>query len=345
MAEIPVKVVKIKEIQEHTNADKLELAIVGGWQVCIPKGQFQVGDEAIYIPPDVVIPLEISDKWGVTKYLSKGRVKAVRLRGEPSYGFLVKNTENYPLEVDLKEKFGIEKWEPPQEFSGGLMETPHPLFHTYTDIQNIRNEEYQVLEDGEEVILNEKVHGTNSRIGYIRTEDGMQIMVGSRTTRRKLGHNDIYEFPLMKYGEQIEKLFDILVRRYGMLRQEIDSIILFGEIYGKVQDLRYGLGADFDYRVFDLSIDGKYFNYDELESLMKNVGIPMVPFIYRGPFDMKTVKDCAKGDTCLMEENPHIREGVVIRPVVERTNPKLGRVILKYISDDYLTRKDGTENH
>ena len=32
----------------------------------------------------------------------------------------------------------------------------------------------------------------------------------------------------------------------------------------------------------------------------------------------------------------HIREGVVVKPLVERNDPKLGRVILKYVGDTYL---------
>ncbi|MYG14266.1 MAG: RNA ligase (ATP), partial [Gammaproteobacteria bacterium] len=39
----------------------------------------------------------------------------------------------------------------------------------------------------------------------------------------------------------------------------------------------------------------------------------------------------------------HMREGVVVRPVAERESPGLGRVILKSVSGDYLTRKGGTE--
>jgi len=35
----------------------------------------------------------------------------------------------------------------------------------------------------------------------------------------------------------------------------------------------------------------------------------------------------------------HIREGVVVRPVRERADPKIGRVILKYLSDEYLFAK------
>ncbi len=36
-------------------------------------------------------------------------------------------------------------------------------------------------------------------------------------------------------------------------------------------------------------------------------------------------------------------EGVVVTPVIERFDPKIGRVILKYVFDQYLTRHGGTE--
>ena len=32
----------------------------------------------------------------------------------------------------------------------------------------------------------------------------------------------------------------------------------------------------------------------------------------------------------------HVREGVVVRPLRERWDPVVGRVILKYLCDDYL---------
>lgn len=38
-----------------------------------------------------------------------------------------------------------------------------------------------------------------------------------------------------------------------------------------------------------------------------------------------------------------MREGIVIRPVLERRHDALGRVQLKSVSDDYLLRKGGTE--
>jgi len=73
-----VPVVEIDEIQPHPDpeATKIELAIVGGWQTVIPKGQHCVGDVVLYVPVDAVIPEDVSDEWGVTKYLSNGRVRA-----------------------------------------------------------------------------------------------------------------------------------------------------------------------------------------------------------------------------------------------------------------------------
>ncbi len=52
----------------------------------------------------------------------------------------------------------------------------------------------------------------------------------------------------------------------------------------------------------------------------------------------------ADGLITIEMHNPHIREGVVIRPLEERVDLN-GRVILKVISDDYITRKGGTEYH
>ncbi len=37
-----------------------------------------------------------------------------------------------------------------------------------------------------------------------------------------------------------------------------------------------------------------------------------------------------------MQGDAHMREGLVVRAQSERIHPKVGRVILKYVSDTYL---------
>jgi RNA ligase (TIGR02306 family) len=122
------------------------------------------------------------------------------------------------------------------------------------------------------------------------------------------------------------------------------SVILHGEIFGNVQDLRYGLGRGMAYAAFDLSVDGVYVSFDTLDATCRLHDIPVCPVIYRGPFDESLLDTWANGES-VIGGGACIREGVVLRPVAERTDPKLGRVILKRVGDDYLLRKGGSENH
>lgn len=51
-----VPVVRITEILKHPNADRLEIVKIGGYQCVVGKGQFVVGELAVYIQPDSVVP-------------------------------------------------------------------------------------------------------------------------------------------------------------------------------------------------------------------------------------------------------------------------------------------------
>jgi hypothetical protein len=61
--------------------------------------------------------------------------------------------------------------------------------------------------------------------------------------------------------------------------------------------------------------------------------VETVPILYKGPYSLDKIKELSKGKAF---SGTHIREGVVVKPVVERTDPRVGRVVLKYLSDDYL---------
>ena len=90
MSSLLVPVTVIEAITPHSNADVLELAHVLGWQPVVKKGEYHVGDRVVYFPPDTMLPLAVSERFGVTKYLSKGRIRCAKLRGEPSFGLVVK---------------------------------------------------------------------------------------------------------------------------------------------------------------------------------------------------------------------------------------------------------------
>ena len=346
MSSLIVTVQKIEEIKEHTNADALELAIIGGWQCVIKKGSMPAGQLCVYFPIDSILPVELSDIIGVTGYLSKGKVKAVRLRGEPSYGLLwsvdamlkamkehpeiIKkddyvSIQNYTEGTDVAELFGITKWEPPMQFATGGASNEHPSFFRYTGIENMRNF-MNIITEGEEVVISEKIHGSNSRFSYV---DG-EYIAGSH-----------YQQKIEDYANLYWALF---TDNYKDLLKELSSRgipIIYSEIYGK-QDLKYGLiNGAIDIVSYDISINGLYLDYDEIKDLFNSYDIIMPPELYRGPFSMDIVKGL-EGPSKVAGAN-NIMEGVVIKPVHERYDPKLRRVILKYLFNQYLTRKGGSE--
>ena len=52
-----VNVVRIEEILPHTNADTLGIIYIGGYQVVVKKDDYKVGDLAIYVQPDTIVPV------------------------------------------------------------------------------------------------------------------------------------------------------------------------------------------------------------------------------------------------------------------------------------------------
>jgi len=121
-------------------------------------------------------------------------------------------------------------------------------------------------------------------------------------------------------------------------------IVLFGEIYGSKVQREYVYDSkvgEFGYRAFDLLVDGKYVDTVEFREICTQYGVETVPELYRGPFSLSKIKELANGKTTLGAD--HIREGVVVKPIAERTHPKIGRMVLKFVSDEFLRTKDGKD--
>lgn len=111
---------KIVGVEKHPNADLLDIAQVLNYKCIVKRDQFKVGDLCVFIEPDSVLP----DKPWATFYNSKSnRVKAIRLRGEWSFGIIeelknlgMDNPEQYAFIEgdDITELLGVIKYEAPQ---------------------------------------------------------------------------------------------------------------------------------------------------------------------------------------------------------------------------------------
>ncbi|MFF3620659.1 RNA ligase (ATP) [Streptomyces sp. NPDC002467] len=344
-------------VHEHPNADALELAQVGLYRAVIAKGAYRTGEFAVYIPEQAVLPADLIEELGLTGRLAGGsadRVKAVRLRGELSQGLvcrpraldgvdLVKAAEEG---TDFAELLGITKWAPPipTTMSGEVEAAPDLL--PWVDIENLQRYP-QIFEEGEPVVLTEKLHGTACLFTYV--VEGARSLVtskgfGGKGLALKEEERNLYWRAVR--GHDVPTVAAELATRLGATR-----IGIFGEVYGAgVQDLAYGTDvrtadAPPAFAVFDVSaeIDGQVRWLDPAE-LFAGGELPLVPRLYEGPYALDTVLDWASGRETVSGKALHLREGVVIRPATERYSPVVGgRAIAKAVSPAYLTRKGGTE--
>lgn len=356
-----VSVCEVKEVRNHPNADKLDLCIVKGWQVVTGRDQYEVGDVVIFIPPDTLVPEELADRLGIRNYLGgkdKTRVKTVRLRGEMSFGLTIDipGGKNWEVGYNCADDLGIVKYEPPIRATAGDAAPEDAFFTRYTDIENIRNFP-DVIKEGERVVATEKIDGSNDRIGisFSILEDGTETYewkAGSHRLKRKRPNDEDIKDNIYWHPYTLSSVRNMVETIHNAPEFKAKEITLYGEIYGRVRgghkSLHYGRPNSLNFVAFDMKWDGVFVSWDTFETLCLEFGVPIVPVIYQFDFSLALAKDFSTGPSVLAARNgmeePHMREGIVIKPIREQRDPAFGRVVVKFLNDDYIILKNKAYN-
>lgn len=369
-----VPLTTIVNITSHNNAESLEVAWVYGFQVVVKKGQYKVGDRVVYVPIDSILPQWLEDQLfpaDAKIKLKNHRVRQIKIRGLASQGMLVDpadiaskvNPKYLQLEQDLKAILGITKFEPPQPGFAQTMgkgknrnkKHEHPLFHKYNGLENIKWFP-DLFKEGEEVVVQEKLHGTNSRASVLPFRANtlrkkiMKLFSFAPEVEKCYGSNnvDISSATSYKgfYGEDI----------YGKCFQDMNIFdkIKLGEIfYGEI--VGPGIQKNYDYAltkhtfvVFDAKIlqaDGKFrwLTPEEVEALCKERGLEFVPVLYKGPYNRELTYQMTFGPS-QYDPKTKVREGVVIK-ARENYDVEGNKKALKWVSETYLADDKNTDFH
>lgn len=381
MSQFECPVVRVT-IEPHPNADAIEIARIGGFQSIVKKGQFKTGDLAVYLPEAAVLPEWLLKQLGFWNELNnvgtlngsaKNRIKAVKLRGILSQGVLFPTRPYSETEVlvdsaphegnqgagivaiggDASGCLGVTKYEPtiPAQMAGRAIGANMAITHNY-DFENIKKNT-SLFDEGEEVVMTEKIHGTLLQICLVPPSEADEKYYCGRVviTSKGLGgrgiildHNDesnVYAEVCKKF-DLLEKMLDLASLNAGV------PIVLFGEVYGTgIQDLGYSSCLSF--RAFDMCQgvrdQAKFAPYDRFRYIMDNMGIARVPELYRGPYSQEALLAHTDGSETISGKSGHIREGVVVKTTREDSegnelrHPRWGRKIAKSVSAAYLLRK------
>jgi RNA ligase (TIGR02306 family) len=327
-----VRIIRIAQVLSHNNADALEIIPVGGWQAVVQKGTFKVGDLAVYIEPDYVVPTG-RPEFAFLDRKSTGkphRLKAVRLRGELSMGLLIPVPDflaPYQEGEDVMERLDIVRYEPPVRFMrtpGDIVHGPHIPAQKF-DLENIQNYGDYIV-PGEYVCMTEKLHGANAR--FVMWEG--ELFVGSRNQWLKCpeGENAKTNWWWQCYWNY-KGIGEYLMANPGH--------VLYGEAYGDVQDLKYGAKqGEVRFAAFAIqnTLTREWLDYNDLRTRMMTVDVPLAPLIYEGPYHPALLEK-AEEDSVAALPSKQLSEGLVIVPAKERTERNVGRVAFKYVSKRY----------
>jgi RNA ligase (TIGR02306 family) len=329
---------KIDDIRPIENADAIECAVVGGWNVVVKKGEFAVGDLAVYCEIDSWIPTELAP------FLSKGkeprefegirgeRLRTIKLRGQLSQGLLLPlepTCENIVSELfeglDVSLPLNIVKWEMqvPAQLAGQVKGN-FPTEIPKTDqerVQNLVKEIAVAYERAAEFEVTEKLEGSSMTVYRIRGEFG----VCSRNLDLKRDENNTF------WKVAIEEDIDAQM----MAVDPYWDFAIQGELIGPgVQGNIYKLSKP-EFRVFDVYNiqEGKYLNPSARRDLIAGMGLKHVPVLATNADliacegKVQNVLECAEGSSVLNDKQE--REGIVLKEVN-------GGMTFKAISNKYL---------
>jgi RNA ligase (TIGR02306 family) len=258
--------------------------------------------------------------------------------------------------------------------TGGEVERGPALYSPKYDVDSFQRYATKVFKPGEPVWVTEKIHGANGRWVFhdgrmycgSRTEwkrEYSQIPLPEKGDLiNKLGNRLKFEQTDMLTDDVIEELnkkVDSIINgikakntnpqknlwwraldTHPELRSWCEAhpdIIVYGEVYGAVQNLKYGV-PDGQVRigVFDLLHESKW--VDAPAARLAAPELPWVPLLNKEfSYDFDKLVNLADGSSMVPGAN-HYREGIIVKPVEEREDLHIGRVQLKIVSPTYLEK-------
>jgi RNA ligase (TIGR02306 family) len=313
---------KIDSIQPINGADAIELAIIGGWQVVIRKGEFKEGSTIVFCEIDSWIPTALAPfltKPGREPREYNGiqgeRLRTIKLRGQISQGLVL------PLDVlgqcgisyaeideDVTDRLGIQKWE--KELSAnirGLARSNFPSLVPKTDeerIQNLKKKLSKWVEEGKQWEVTEKLDGSSMTV-YLDLD--WDLHVCSRNIDLKPDSTNAFW--------QVADLYHIGQR---MIDSGLIGYAIQGELVGPgIQGNKYKLkGLDFYvYKVYSVK-ECRYLTPPERIALMDYLGLKHVPILFESlvvPDSIPDILSFADGKSVLYDTD---REGLVFKDTV-----------------------------
>lgn len=326
---------RIDEILTHPNADTLDLARIGGWQVCVRRDEFKAGDLVIFFTIDSWIPIYIApflcdpDKPKTYEGVEGARLRTVRLRGEWSQG-LILSTSILPPEVeieedkDLTEFLGIMKWEAPVHPQlRGIARGSFPHWTRKTDAERAQGMTKEIFSDPDRKYeITVKIDGSSTTYAM---KDGVYYVCSRNINIRP--DNTANSFVSMGIRLGMEEL----------LRKTERNLAIQGELFGSKICRNNEKINSHEFAVFSVwDIDNQqYLPPAERRELIAKLGLPHVPVLYE-EVSLRELGVQTMQDLLNLAEGPSWNKAVKREGIVFKSSD--GETMFKVIDNNWLLK-------
>lgn len=321
-------IVVVTKVEPMTGYDAIELATVLGWRVVVKRGDFKVGDLAVYYSIGSCLPNE-----GETAFLGGKPLRTKKFKEYISQGLLMPTcSENQVEGLDVSEFLHVRKYIPPEEkelYEEDVAKAPWCGLVPKTEEERAQNCMTRITElVGRQITILRKMDGTSFTAIYLLTEDGTgRFMVCNRNhiLLKETGNSRIYLQMARKYDMENE------MRALGR------NLAIQAEIIGpKINSNRHGV-SDRSMWVFNIyDIDAKcYMSWADVVELCGRINLIPVPELYRGPImeEHMTIDGLMAIADADRLPNGRISEGIVMKTI--DNGPRMS---CKVISNEYILK-------
>jgi RNA ligase (TIGR02306 family) len=325
-------IVSIDDVQPIPEADKIERVRVRGWWCVSKKGEFKIGDKAVFFEPDSFLPIIpqfefLAKGSSVKKMLVDGkekegyRLKTIFLRKQISQGLALPIAlfpdVNGLIGDDVTELLNVRLYEPPMDASlNGEAEGSFPGFIPKTDEERIQNllpwlDEYR----GRHFSMTVKVDGTSTTIYKWQEKFGV---CGRNWTWKETESNSYWK----------------AARKYNLPELLPEGYAIQAELVGEnIQDNRMRIKGHrlLVFYVWDIQ-KGEYLSLKDMIEFCQKIGLETVP-VFQGVFELNHTLEglLTLADGVCPLNSDVLREGLVFR-----LNEPGTKVSFKVISNAYL---------
>lgn len=182
----------------------------------------------------------------------------------------------------------------------------------------------------------EKLNGTSAHIKYNQAEDKLTFFHGGANRDLFLALFNQEEL-LAKFRENAKEFI------------ETKNITIYGEAYGgKLQKMAHTYGLNLKFCAFEVQINEEWLSVPRAEKIAQKFGLD---FVYYEIIDAteEAINKAMMSDSVQAVKNGmgigHIREGIVLRPIIEIVHPSVnsggeGRILAKHKRPEFAERQN-----